>query len=98
MLTPPTSPGPTPARSSAALSAAAPSRGAGREDREPRKLPIAVRAAPTRTTSRMAGAYRCRRRGSTGGASGLGPRASGSTRGVENAGEQLQDVIDLVAG
>src|SRR5690349_19152872 len=86
MLTSPTSPGATPARSSAALIAAAPRRGAGTEDRAPRKLPIAVRAAPTRTTSRMRGAYRCRRGRSTGPA---------STRGVEDGWQNAQDVVDL---
>jgi hypothetical protein len=32
--------------------------GAGTDEREPRKEPIAVRAAPTMTTSRMRRAYR----------------------------------------
>ena len=53
MWTSPTSAGATPARSSAALIAVAPSRGAGTLDNAPRKLPMAVRAAPTITTSRM---------------------------------------------
>src|SRR5580704_17595297 len=52
------SPGASPARSSAALIATAPSLGAGSDDRDPRKLPMAVRAAPTMTTSRMVRAYR----------------------------------------
>src|SRR5262245_6538895 len=58
MWTRPTSPAATPARSSAALIAVAPSFVAGTDCREPRKLPMAVRAAPTSTTSRMTRAYR----------------------------------------
>src|ERR1700749_873585 len=57
MWTRPTSPGAPPARSSAALIATAPRRGAGTEDSAPRKLPMGVRAAPTMTTSRMGGGY-----------------------------------------
>src|SRR6266436_4387525 len=46
-----TSSGFTPARSSAALMATAPSRGAGRLESEPWNAPIGVLAAPTITTS-----------------------------------------------
>src|SRR5262249_5163066 len=53
MCTSPTSPGATPARSSAALIAVAPSRVAGTPASDPRKLPMAGRAAPTITTARM---------------------------------------------
>ena len=45
-----TSSGLTPARSSAALMAVAPSRGAGTGASEPKNAPIGVRAAPTITT------------------------------------------------
>src|SRR6478735_6656555 len=58
MWTRPTSLADTPARSSAALMAVAPSLGAVIDESEPKKEPIAVRAAPTMTTSRMPKAYR----------------------------------------
>src|SRR5262245_39528519 len=58
MCTSPTASGGTPARSSAALIAVAPRRGAETAAIEPRKLPMGVRAAPTMTTSRMPRAYR----------------------------------------
>src|SRR5439155_19595852 len=48
----------TSAGSSAALIDVAPSLGPGTADSDPRKLPMAVRAAPTITTSRMTRAYR----------------------------------------
>jgi hypothetical protein len=57
MWTSPTSPGATPARSIAARIAVAPSFGAGTDDSDPKKLPMAVRAAPTITTSRMRWGY-----------------------------------------
>ena len=46
-----TSSGFTPARSSAALMATAPNRGAGRLDNDPWNAPMGVLAAPTITTS-----------------------------------------------
>jgi hypothetical protein len=50
MITSSTSPGATPARSSPAAIAVAPSAGAGRSLKSPWKPPIGVRADPTMTT------------------------------------------------
>ena len=55
MITSETRAASTPLRSSAALMAAAPSSCAGVEPNEPLKLPTAVRAAPTMTTSSFMG-------------------------------------------